>query len=70
MKEELARYEFEKISATAHYDPEHKIHGFHMKERKRAYEHRPLIEEKPYKNVSSEAELKKIRAKVQEQVRK
>lgn len=70
MKEELAQYGFEKISIVAHYDPEHRIHGFYMKERKKAYEHRPLIEEEPYRNVSSEAKMKKIHVKVQEHVKK
>jgi len=37
-----------------------------MKERKRAYEHKPLLEEESYKNVSSKVELKRICVKVQE----
>jgi len=41
-----------------------------MKERKRAYEHKPLVNEEPFRNVSNEAELKNIRARLQEQARK
>lgn len=61
---------FNKIDAAEQYDLEHRIYGFYMKERKRAYEHKPLMEEKSYRNLSSKAELKRIRAKVQEHVKK
>lgn len=47
MKEELERYGFEKINIVDRYDLEHRIHGFYMKERKRAYEHKQLLEEEP-----------------------
>ena len=42
MKEKLERFNFKKMTAANHYDPKYKIHGFYMKERKRAYEHTPL----------------------------
>lgn len=45
MKEELEKYHFRKMNVVDHYDPEHKIHSFYMKERKRAYEHKPLGDE-------------------------
>lgn len=41
------------MNSINHYDPEHKIHNFYMKERKRAYEHKPLGDEELFKNVSS-----------------
>ena len=44
MAEELNRYDFQKMPGVTHYDPDHRIHEFYMKERKRAYEHKPLLE--------------------------
>lgn len=32
MKEELERYHFKKLNVVDHYDPEHRIHSFYMKE--------------------------------------
>jgi len=70
MIEKLGRYNFNKMPAASHYDPEHKIRGFYMKERKRVYEHRPLRDEEPFQNVSNEVEIRKIRAKIQEEAQK
>lgn len=67
MIEELGKYNFKKMPAASHYDPEHRIHDFYMNERKRAYEHRPLRDEEPFWNVNSEVEVKKICAKMQEE---
>jgi len=61
MKEELERFNFKKMLVANHYDPKHMIHQFYMKERKKAYEHKPLREEEPFRNVSNEGEMKKIR---------
>lgn len=58
------------MNSTSQHDPKHKIHSYYMKERKRAYDHKPLVDEEPFKNVSNKAELKKIRARLQEQARK
>lgn len=33
MKEELEQYKFQKMSVANHYDSEHKIYSFYMKER-------------------------------------
>lgn len=41
-----------------------------MKERERDYKHKPIIDEEPYRNVSSEAKLKKIHARLIEQAQK
>jgi len=46
MKEELAKYTFRKMPAADHYDPDHRMHSFFMKERKKPYEHKPLVDEK------------------------
>lgn len=54
-KEELDIFGFEKINTVEQYDLEHRIHDFYMKKRKRAYEHKSLLEEELYMNVSSEA---------------
>lgn len=48
---ELEKFSFKKMVAASHYDPKHKIHGFYMKERKRAYQHRPFRGEEPFRNV-------------------
>lgn len=47
------------MPSASHYDPNHKIHDFYMKERKKAYEHRSLNEEEPFRNVVNEYELKR-----------
>lgn len=54
------------MNLASYYDPEHKIHSFYMKEIKMAYEHRPLTEKEPFRNVSNEVELKKIHGRMQE----
>lgn len=69
MKEDLGKFNFKKMLAASHYDPEHKIQDFYM-ERKRAYEHKPLKEEKPSRNIPNEVEMKKICAKVHEEAKK
>lgn len=70
MKEELEKFNLNKMTVASHYDPEHKIHDFYIKERKRAYEHWPLRGEKPFRNISSEEEMKKVHAKMQEAAQK
>lgn len=35
MEEELGRYGFSKIDGVDHYDPDHRIHTFYMRERKK-----------------------------------
>lgn len=62
MKEELKLYCFGKMDKVEHYDPDHKIHTFYMKERKRGYNHKSLGDEEMLRNVSSEAEVKRIHA--------
>lgn len=69
MIEELRRYGFQKMPGVTHYDPDHRIHDFYM-ERKRAYVHKPLSGEEPFRNVVNESKLKKIRLKVHQDVRK
>jgi len=69
MTEELRRYGFQKMPSVTHYDPNHKIHEFFM-ERKRPYAHQPLSDEEPFRNVVNESELKKIRIRVHQDVRK
>jgi len=60
MKEELVRYNFKKMPAADHYDLDHRMHKFFMKEREKPYEHKPLEEEEPFRNVSKEVEMRKI----------
>lgn len=66
MKEELEQHNFQKMNVANHYNLKHKIHGFYMKERKKAYDHWPLNDEEPFRNVSNKVEMKKIRARLQE----
>jgi len=50
----LGKFNFQKLPSVSHYDPDHKIHDFYIKERKKAYEHKPLREEEPFQNVVNE----------------
>ena len=68
MAEELSRYGFQKMPGVTHYDLNHRIHEFYMKERKRPYAHRPLSDEEPFRNVVNESELKKIHIRVHQDV--
>lgn len=45
MGEELGYYGFVKIDGVDHYDPDHRIHTFYMKERKIEYLHKYLGDE-------------------------
>lgn len=69
MTNELRTFGFQKMPDVTHYDPDHRIHDFYMKERKRAYVHKLLSEEEPFRNVVNESKLK-IRLKVHQDVRK
>lgn len=58
MRDELRRFGFQKMLGVTHYDPNHRIQDFYMKERKRPYVHKPLSGEEPFRNVVNESELK------------
>lgn len=67
MKEELGKIHFKKMVVADHYDPKHRIHSFYMKKQNKAYEHKSLGEEELFMNVTSEKEMKKVHAKLQEE---
>jgi len=68
MKEELAKFNFRKLSITNHYDMNHKMHLIFMMERKKPYEHKSLIDEEPFWNINNEIEIKKIKERVHKDV--